>query len=49
MMKRFEEGQSLLEYTLILALIAVSAICAMMAVGLRIVDVFTIVYKALVS
>jgi Flp pilus assembly pilin Flp len=41
------EGQSLLEYTLILALICLGAICAMMAVGQGIVQVFTIMYKAL--
>ncbi|GIW04544.1 MAG: hypothetical protein KatS3mg059_1164 [Thermomicrobiales bacterium] len=41
------EGQSLLEYTLILALICIGAICSMIAVGQGIVQVFTIIYKAL--
>lgn len=43
------EAQSLLEYTLILALICLGAICAMMAVGQGIVQVFTIIYKTLAS
>ncbi len=41
------EGQSLLEYTLILALICIGAICSMIAVGQGIVQVFTVISKTL--
>jgi pilus assembly protein Flp/PilA len=45
--RRDEEGQGLAEYALILALIAVSAIVIMVALGGRIGTVFTTVSKNL--
>jgi Flp pilus assembly pilin Flp len=43
------EGQSLLEYSLILALICIGAICSMIWVGQGVVRVFTLIYKTLVQ
>lgn len=46
-LKEREEGQGLVEYSLILVLISVVAIAIMETVGLNIIDVFTDVSAAL--
>ena len=46
---REEEGQDLIEYSLLAALIAVVAIAAMTALGLEIVDIFDFITAELVN